>query len=49
MAKGQKRSNREARKPKRAAPKPAVAAPRSFLDAAAAKGAKGPLSHKRTP
>ena len=33
MAKGQKRSNRETRKPKQAKPKPA-AAPRSFLGSA---------------
>ncbi len=32
MAKGQKKSNREIRKPKQNKPKPA-AAPRSFLDA----------------
>lgn len=48
MAKGQKRSNREPRKPKQAAPKPAAAQPRSFLDVAT-KGAKEPLSRKRTP
>ena len=49
MAKGQKRSNREARKPKQTAPKPAAAGSRSFLDPAAGKGAKSPLSQKRTP
>ncbi|WP_414692419.1 hypothetical protein [Phenylobacterium sp.] len=49
MAKGQKRSNREPRKPKQAAPKPAATQPRSFLDVATTKGAKEPLSRKRTP
>lgn len=49
MAKGQKRSNREARKPKQAAPKPAAAPTRSFPDVATAKGAKAPLGRKRIP
>lgn len=47
MAKGQKRSNRELRKPKQATPKPA-APPRTFLDATT-KGGKEPLGRKRTP
>lgn len=48
MAKGQKRSNRETRKPKQNKPQ-AAAAPRSFLDSAqrsagstASPGVKGP-------
>lgn len=46
MAKGQKRSNREVRKPKKAGPKPAPTATRSFLEMPPGKGAKGP---RRTP
>lgn len=34
MAKGQKRTNRETRKPKQDKPKPAPAPPRSFLSKA---------------
>jgi hypothetical protein len=45
MAKGQKRSKRELRKPKQATSKPA-ATTRSFLDAAT-KGSKEP--YKKTP
>jgi len=45
MAKGQKRSSREVRKPKQAKAKPAPT--RSFLDVPAASPAKGPLSGKR--
>lgn len=40
MAKGQKKSNREIRKPKQVKPKP-EAATRSFLDVAAGTGAPG--------
>jgi hypothetical protein len=47
MAKGQKRSNREARKPKQATSKPATAPPRSFLELAAATRSKGWSPHKR--
>lgn len=46
MAKGQKRSNREARKPKQAKSKPAPASKHSFLDIAAAQATKGASSHK---
>lgn len=47
MAKGQKRSNRELRKPKQAAPKAATTSQRTFLDMP--KGTKTPPSPKRTP
>jgi hypothetical protein len=40
MAKGQKKSNKEVRKPKQAAAAKPEAAPRSFLDAAGARPAK---------
>ena len=47
MAKGQKRSNREGRKPKQAKAKPAPT--RSFLDMPAANRSAAPLSPKRAP
>ncbi len=40
MAKGQKKSNKEVRKPKQAAAAKPEAAPRSFLDAAGAMPGK---------
>lgn len=46
MAKGQKRSNRETRKPKQATPKPAMGPSRSFLDIPAANRSKGLSRHK---
>jgi hypothetical protein len=46
MAKGQKRSNRETRKPKQAKAKP-QAAPRSFLATALAGGGTSTAAHKR--
>lgn len=49
MAKGQKRSSREARKPKQAAPKPAQASQRSFLDAATSKAPKTPPRRRPEP
>ena len=50
MAKGQKKSNRETRKPKQATSK-TVAAPRSFLESAGggAKGSSQPLGRKPAP
>jgi hypothetical protein len=41
VAKGQKRSNRETRKPKQDKPKPA-AAPRAFLNSTKGSGSSGP-------
>lgn len=48
MAKGQKRSNRETRKPKQAKPKPA-AAPRSFLGSAERPAGTHAASHPKGP
>ena len=50
MAKGQKRSNRETRKPKQATPK-TVAGPRTFLETAGsgAKGSSQPVGRKPAP
>ena len=47
MAKGQKRSNRETRKPKQSTAKPAKAPTRSFLDIPAANRPKGSPSSKK--
>jgi len=46
MAKGQKRSNREVRKPKQTKPKPA-APPRSFLGPLERKGPETPKGSRR--